>query len=372
MAQCRNYLSISDCLSCFSSAASEIQTCRPSLNARMIYDGCYLRYQEYNFFNEGTGDGNAGFCGNRTASNGNDFSEVAEQLLKDLSAATPMVGGFFAAVKREGMGGAVVYGLAQCAVSVSKKGCGDCLNVAYGNIKSCLPVADGRAIDEGCFLRYSDTAFFGDNQTTDIDHFLRRGQRGGVRPKPASIGGAVGGVALILIIILFLSFGRLKRIRKIREETIGATELRGSLIFEYDDLKYATKNFIDKNKLGGGGFGDVYKGVMRDGRTVAVKKLMLSQSERVKEDFEKEVELINNVHHRNLVRLLGCCRKGPELLLVYEFMANNSLDKRKAWNPQLETKIRYNHRRSSWPRLSTRGIPYLHHTQRHQVLQYTS
>ena len=66
---------------------------------------------------------------------------------------------------------------------------------------------------------------------------------------------------------------------------------------------------------------------MKNGKLVAVKKLALAESRRTKEDFASEVTLISNVHHRNLVRLLGCCSKGPELLLVYEYMANSSLDR---------------------------------------------
>ena len=60
---------------------------------------------------------------------------------------------------------------------------------------------------------------------------------------------------------------------------------------------------------------------------VAVKKLFIGQTDRAKANFEIEVKLISNVHHRNLIRLLGCCRKKSELLLVYEYMANSSLDK---------------------------------------------
>lgn len=64
-----------------------------------------------------------------------------------------------------------------------------------------------------------------------------------------------------------------------------------------------------------------------------MKKLVIGQSRRAKADFESEVKLISNVHHRNLIRLLGCCSKGPKLLLVYEFMANSSLDKYLFGNP---------------------------------------
>ena len=58
---------------------------------------------------------------------------------------------------------------------------------------------------------------------------------------------------------------------------------------------------------------------------VAVKKLALGQSKQMEKDFESEVKLISNVHHRNLVRLLGCCSKGQERLLVYEYMRNNNV-----------------------------------------------
>lgn len=69
------------------------------------------------------------------------------------------------------------------------------------------------------------------------------------------------------------------------------------------------------------------QGTLRNGKLVAVKKLAIGQSQRGKAEFESEVKLISNVHHRNLVRLLGCSNKGPELLLVYEYMANSSLDR---------------------------------------------
>ncbi|POO04119.1 Mitogen-activated protein kinase kinase kinase [Trema orientale] len=110
-------------------------------------------------------------------------------------------------------------------------------------------------------------------------------------------------------------------------DILGATELQGPLSYRYKDLKLATNNFSDDNKLGEGGFGDVYKGTLKNGKIVAVKKLAIGQTQRGKAEFESEVKLISNVHHRNLVRLLGCCNNGPELLLVYEYMANSSLDR---------------------------------------------
>lgn len=75
-------------------------------------------------------------------------------------------------------GGATVYGIAQCVETATQNDCKDCLQVANENIHSCIarPNTNGRAIDAGCFMRYSDVAFFGDNQTTDITPFLKNGE----------------------------------------------------------------------------------------------------------------------------------------------------------------------------------------------------
>lgn len=68
------------------------------------------------------------------------------------------------------------------------------------------------------------------------------------------------------------------------------------------------------------------QGVLRNGKCVAVKKMKLSESAKAKEEFETEMALISNIHHRNLVPLLGCCKKGPDLLFVYEYMEKGGLD----------------------------------------------
>ncbi|KAJ8618488.1 hypothetical protein MRB53_014674 [Persea americana] len=343
--QCRPYLSTSDCLSCFSAAERQIRNCSARNGARVVYDGCYLRYESEDFFNQTTLAGNVLQCGGNRMASEKEFGAVVDGLLTDLCKAAPRIVGLSAAGKRAvGVGGEVVYGVAQCVETVGRSGCEACLRVAYRNVKACQPDVDGRAFDAGCFLRYSDTAFFGDNQTTDLAPFLQTNTGGSINKK-AIIAGISGGSAFILLILMIILLGRLKKIRSTGErDTFGATELRGPKNYHYNDLKFATRNFNEKCKLGKGGFGDVYKGVLKNGNTVAVKKLMISQSLVVREHFESEVKLISNVNHRNLVRLLGCCNKGPELLLVYEYMANSSLDKflfapEYAINGQLSEKV---------------------------------
>ncbi|KAM3281524.1 cysteine-rich receptor-like protein kinase 43 [Capsicum chacoense] len=96
--------------------------------------------------------------------------------------------------------------------------------------------------------------------------------------------------------------------------------------FPFEVLVSATKDFHPDNKLGEGGFGPVFKGQLSDGRQIAVKKLSHSSRQGMKE-FKNEAKLLARVQHRNVVNLLGYCAHGVEKLLVYEYVANESLDK---------------------------------------------
>ncbi|CAJ1948528.1 unnamed protein product [Sphenostylis stenocarpa] len=97
-------------------------------------------------------------------------------------------------------------------------------------------------------------------------------------------------------------------------------------LFDLVSITTATNNFSLNNKIGQGGFGPVYKGKFVDGREIAVKRLSSSSGQGITE-FITEVSLIAKLQHRNLVKLLGCCFRGKEKLLVYEYMVNGSLDK---------------------------------------------
>ena len=94
---------------------------------------------------------------------------------------------------------------------------------------------------------------------------------------------------------------------------------------QLDLILEATKQFSEENKLGEGGFGLVYKGTLPDGKEIAVKRLSRNSGQGLQE-FKNEISLIARLQHRNLVRLLGCCLAGNELMLIYEYMPNKSLD----------------------------------------------
>ncbi|XP_025796908.1 cold-responsive protein kinase 1-like isoform X4 [Panicum hallii] len=322
MAQCRPYVVGRDCVACFDTAAARLRgSCGAANGARVIFDGCVIRYESAAFFDQATLPGNTQLC-NGSAVGVGGFADAARALVADLAAAVPRVPGFAAAAARGG-----VYAAAQCVETVGEGGCAQCLKVAVGNIDGCPPNSDGRAVDAGCFMRYSHKPFFPANATVDLAAYLRSGKKSS--RKGAIIAGIMGGVAFLIFIglLTFLLIRWSRNLRPRRGDILGATELQGPTSFYYHDLKAATNNFNEKSKLGEGGFGDVYKGLLKNGKTVAVKRLIVMDTSRAKADFESEVKLISNVHHRNLVRLLGCSRKASEFLLVYEYMANGSLDK---------------------------------------------
>ncbi|XP_010520632.1 PREDICTED: proline-rich receptor-like protein kinase PERK1 [Tarenaya hassleriana] len=94
--------------------------------------------------------------------------------------------------------------------------------------------------------------------------------------------------------------------------------------FTYEELARATNGFSDANLLGQGGFGYVHKGVLPNGKEVAVKQLKAGSGQGERE-FQAEVEIISRVHHRHLVSLVGYCVTGTQRILVYEFVPNNTL-----------------------------------------------
>ncbi|CAA6658375.1 unnamed protein product [Spirodela intermedia] len=118
--------------------------------------------------------------------------------------------------------------------------------------------------------------------------------------------------------------GNLLRLEEIRLNDALGSE-KGVPMVDLKSVRAATENFSISNQLGEGGFGAVYKGKLKSGEAVAVKRLSRASKQGC-EEFANEVLLIAKLQHRNLVRLLGWCSHGDERILIYEFMPNKSLD----------------------------------------------
>ncbi|KAI3705196.1 hypothetical protein L1987_75430 [Smallanthus sonchifolius] len=183
--------------------------------------------------------------------------------------------------------------------------------------------------------------------------------------------------SIIVCLILALYFARRKRKRSKKtipgpipardeiytnESSKDDTELSS---YSLSAIAKSTNNFSVDNKLGEGGFGPVYKGLLEDGQEIAVKRLSETSTQGL-DEFKNEVKFIAKLQHRNLVKLLGYCIQRKERMLIYEYMANKSLDS-----------FIFDASRTSmldWPRLFhiihgiARGLLYLHHDSRLRII----
>ncbi|KAE8689722.1 G-type lectin S-receptor-like serine/threonine-protein kinase [Hibiscus syriacus] len=177
----------------------------------------------------------------------------------------------------------------------------------------------------------------------DKDELARHTKKGLLQKKavPAVIIVSLA-VAFLILVALLRCFVRRQKRTRIRnnedmfslatfEDSLGVKEIdetrrNGDLpFFHLSTIASATSNFSSDNKLGQGGFGPVYKGVLLNGKEIAVKRLSKYSGQGV-EEFKNEIMLIAKLQHRNLVRMLGCCIEGEEKMLIYEFLPNKSLD----------------------------------------------
>ncbi|CAN8311550.1 unnamed protein product [Cochlearia groenlandica] len=130
--------------------------------------------------------------------------------------------------------------------------------------------------------------------------------------------------ALVLLIIMGVFW------KKRRDKSAIAKELRGLDLqtgtFTLKQINAATDNFDASLKIGEGGFGSVYKGVLSEGKLIAVKQLS-AKSRQGNREFINEIGMISALQHPNLVKLYGCCVEGNQLILVYEYLENNCLSR---------------------------------------------
>lgn len=168
LAQCHGDLSHDDCLLCFAQSRTILPRCSvlAANSGRLYLDGCFIRSDYYNFYNE-TIDPQHDMvkCANQSSVSANQqarlqFADKVDRVLRNVSAVAPKNKGFAVFEEAGGGGVAGVYALAQCWNTLSENGCSECLENAMNKARNCTPGDEGRAMNAGCFMRYSTQRFY--------------------------------------------------------------------------------------------------------------------------------------------------------------------------------------------------------------------
>ncbi|XP_038689995.1 probable leucine-rich repeat receptor-like serine/threonine-protein kinase At3g14840 [Tripterygium wilfordii] len=178
--------------------------------------------------------------------------------------------------------------------------------------------------------------------------------------------GIVAAVASVVILVLAILWwkGCLKHKDAAGPDLKGLDLQTGS--FTLRQIKTATKNFDAANKIGEGGFGSVYKGLLSDGTIIAVKQLS-AKSKQGNREFVNEIGMISALQHPHLVKLYGCCIEGNQLLLVYEYMENNCLARALFGPEEFRLKLNWPTRRKICIGIA-RGLAFLHEESRLKIV----
>ncbi|KAF8399735.1 hypothetical protein HHK36_015606 [Tetracentron sinense] len=210
--ECMKDLSQSDCNLCFAQCKTQILMCYPFQKAirggRLFYDGCYLRYEDYDFFHESLSAEDTTVCGGRDfGGNRTDFRVNSVELVRNLSSKAPKNDGFF--VGSVDRGNFTVYGLAQCWEVLDRSSCGKCLENAFSKISSCLPKEEGRVLNAGCYLRYSTHRFYNNSESSATGEGRNR--------LAIILAATFSSLAGVLIVVSAVFFGKRELARRRKE-----------------------------------------------------------------------------------------------------------------------------------------------------------
>nr|APA20284.1 cysteine-rich receptor-like protein kinase 29 [Populus tomentosa] len=277
-----------------------------------------------------------------------------------------------------------IYGLVQCTPDISERDCGICLQKGMGEMESCAGGREGgRILSPSCIVWFELFRFYIIPAGTVDDPLQFPPGAGPILPpqppSPPSPANAsplnetrnkiviiiVAAVASLVTLVTIICALFLWRRMKQKDENDDEMRMLESLEFNFSSLKIATDEFSNDNKLGQGGFGSVYKGVLPNGQEIAVKRLS-GYSSQGEVEFKNEILLLAKLQHRNLVSLVGFCSEGQERILVYEFLGNGSLDKF-IFDPIKSTQLNWETRCRIISGIA-RGILYLHEDSRLRII----
>ncbi|XP_062103432.1 cysteine-rich receptor-like protein kinase 46 [Humulus lupulus] len=398
--QCMGDLNTKECSMCFNEIKDILSGCFPSSGGRIFYNGCFIRAENYYFFNHTVEPddlrvmnyfflyyiffiymhellmmmmmitcmelaGHVHICiFMQRCSDGLDlrkeYTDVGRKQIADLVKVTMENDGFGAVYKKSNE--VSFYASATCWKTLNSTLCQECVQNAADSCAACLPSAEGRVLNSGCTVRYADYDF-GNKPDVRRAKVFNTAEILLTYATYVLVGLAVS-VFVVMVGIYAGKAAYRRKIRRLKKKVKGrrldiASSKKGLkfLEFNYLTLEKATEGFNDAHKLGQGGFGEVFKGTLGDGREIAIKRLFATGKSQT-EEICNEIDIISSAQHKNLVRFLGCCFTESNSFLVYEFLVNKSLDqfifdsersKELDWKKRLQIMIG-----------SAEGLEYLH------------
>ncbi|XP_020577391.1 cysteine-rich receptor-like protein kinase 10 isoform X2 [Phalaenopsis equestris] len=389
-AQCRPDASELTCANCLLDSSSKLAAaggsstdgCGQSISAVLYQDLCLLSYNNNSypfFFLERVVGSSASAV---TSSNPDDFGRRVVELMGRIAFEASMSTDKFGVGVAEA-GDAQkqkIYGMGWCIWNLPIDNCFLCL--VSGVSKLPIRMEGGRYYQESCLLRFEVYMFFDQHFIKNTTSPELHAAGGDVENGSGDTGGQENGkIDMLLIVVIlegvalmFSSFVIIILLLRKAKLSIVSIKLgandkemgRGkALLLNFGVINAATSNFSEVYKLGEGGFGPVYKGILKDGREIAVKRLSRTSGQGVVE-LENEVAFLAKLQHRNLVSLLGCCMEKEEKLLVYEFLPNTSLDKH-LFDPVCKMQLDWGTRYKIIEGIA-QGLLYLHEDSRVRVV----
>ncbi|XP_010492474.1 PREDICTED: cysteine-rich receptor-like protein kinase 15 [Camelina sativa] len=343
---CRGDVSPEVCRRCVAFSINDtLIRCPNESEAVFYYDECMLRYSDRNILStlayDGTWirlNGNISIDKNQM----NRFKDLVSFAMNQAALEAASSARKFYTIKANWTALQTLYGLVQCTPDLTRQDCLSCLESFINVIP--LYKTGGRILCSSCNFRYELFAFY--NQTAVRTHPLQQEPPPSPLPpkstppvtspllpgKGRNSNVLVVAIVVPIIVVVLLSIGgycflarRVKMSSDTPPDFDGDDITIDSLQLDYRTLRAATNKFSEKNKIGQGGFGEVYKGIVSNGTEVAVKRLS-RYSGQGEVEFKNEVVVVAKLQHRNLVRLLGFAIQGEERILVYEYVPNKSLD----------------------------------------------
>uniref|UniRef100_A0A0D9VWD1 Protein kinase domain-containing protein n=1 Tax=Leersia perrieri TaxID=77586 RepID=A0A0D9VWD1_9ORYZ len=370
-ALCRGDTAGAACASCLALSAPDVALgkCRGSRDASAFYDRCLVRVSGEEDFLSSRDNTQVQIMGSSKDSVVGDGGTKAERfgaLVAYLLGALSDVAAFdnngtryaVGVVSSDGDGEGFVAtttevvrrvnGMVQCTPDQAPAACRGCLQGLVRDMAAAANGSIGGQINAvWCRLRYEVWQFYDGSpmlrlvapplSSGDPKGDGTRGRTNAVTAMAIAI--VLGVVVIVLSVFTILLWRKTKPKREqlhtkmkrmcITNVSAQANEeddhAGSSLLFDLSTLRCATSDFAEENKLGHGGFGAVYKGLLPDGREIAVKRLDKASRQGLKE-LKNELLLVVKLRHNNLAKLLGVCLDGQEKLLVYEYLPNRSLD----------------------------------------------